>query len=74
MITSDNEWYNQWKRIAANESNYYRLIVVSETATGGVLKKNVVLEVSQNSQENTCARKSFLIKLPKVCNFIKKSL
>ena len=29
------------------------------------------LEISQNSQENTCARVSFLIKL-KVCNFIKK--
>ena len=29
----------------------------------------VFLEVSQNSQENTCARVSFL---RKVCNFIKK--
>ena len=26
--------------------------------------KNVFLEISQNSQENTCARDSFLIKLP----------
>ena len=25
--------------------------------------KNVILEISQNSQENTCARNSFLIKL-----------
>ena len=30
----------------------------------------VLLEISQNSQENTCARVFFLIKLP--CNFIKK--
>ena len=31
------------------------------------------LEISQNSQENTCARVSFLIKLQvEVCNFIKK--
>ena len=31
------------------------------------------LEISQNSQENICARVSFLIKLrPKACNFIKK--
>ena len=31
------------------------------------------LEVSQNSQENTCARVSFLIKLQaEACNFIKK--
>ena len=33
--------------------------------------KKVVLEISQNSQENTCARVSFLIKL-QACNFIKK--
>ena len=30
------------------------------------------LEISQNSQENTCARASFLIKFPQACNFIKK--
>ena len=30
-------------------------------------------EISQNSQENTCARVSFLIKLrPEACNFIEK--
>ena len=32
-------------------------------ATGGVLLEKVFLEISQNSQENTCARVSFLIKL-----------
>ena len=33
------------------------------------------LEISQNSQENTCARVSFLIKLQaETCNFIKKEL
>ena len=36
---------------------------VTETATGGVLQEKVFLEISQNSQENTCARVSFLIKL-----------
>ena len=32
------------------------------------------LEISQNSQENTCARVSFLTKeiTPEACNFIKK--
>ena len=35
----------------------------SEAATRGVLQKRVFLETSQNSQENTCARDSFLIKL-----------
>ena len=35
---------------------------VIEAATGGVLWKKVFLEISENSQENTCARVSFLIK------------
>ena len=35
----------------------------SEAATGGVLQEKVFLEISLNSQENTCARVSFLIKL-----------
>ena len=35
--------------------------------------KKLFLEILQNSQENTCARVSFLKKLqPLVCNFIKK--
>ena len=35
----------------------------------------MLLEISQNSQENTCARVSFLIKLQaSACNFIKKKL
>ena len=31
-----------------------------EAATGGVLYKMVILKISQNSQENTCAGKSYL--------------
>ena len=34
-----------------------------EAATRGVLCERVFLEISQNSQENTCARVSFSIKL-----------
>ena len=35
--------------------------------------KKVFLEISQNPQENTCTRFSFLIKLQtQACNFIKK--
>ena len=34
-----------------------------EVATGGVLLKKVFLVTSKNSQENNCARDSFLIKL-----------
>ena len=33
-----------------------------ETVTGGILLKNLFLEVSQNSQENSIARLSFLMK------------
>ena len=35
-------------------------------------KKKVFLESSRNSQENSCPRASFLIKLHVACNFIKK--
>ena len=34
--------------------------------------KKMFLEISKNSQENTFAKVSFLINLPKACNFIKK--
>ena len=37
--------------------------MLAEVVTGGVLQENAFLEISQNSQENTCARVSFLIKL-----------
>ena len=46
--------------------------VMSEEATEGVLKKKAFLKIAQISQENTCARVSFLIKLQaSACNFIK---
>ena len=45
----------------------------SEATTRGVLWKKVFLEISQNSQEDTCARVSFLINLQApACNLIKK--
>ena len=34
-----------------------------EVATGGVLSEKVFLDISRNSQENTCARVSFLMKV-----------
>ena len=45
----------------------------TEVATGNNLwEKAVFLEISENSQENTCSRVSFLIKLlAEACNFIK---
>ena len=48
---------------------------ISEAATEDALQKKVFLKLSQNSQENTCARVSFLIKLDatQACNFILKT-
>ena len=43
-------------------SNFMIKNNVSEVATRGVLCKKAFLEISQNSQGNTCARVSFLIK------------
>ena len=49
------------------------ITVNTEAVTGGVLFEKVFLELSQNSQENTRARVSFLIKLQaSAFNFIKK--
>ena len=36
---------------------------VTEATTGGVLSEKMFLEISQNSQENTCARVSIPINL-----------
>ena len=36
---------------------------LSEAATGGVLLEKLFLEISQNSQESTCGKVSFLIYL-----------
>ena len=40
-----------------------RLVAITEATTGLDLLKKVFLKISQNSQQNTCARVSFLIKL-----------
>ena len=51
--------------------------LIKKTLSGSsrpeVLSKKGFLEISQNSQENTCAKDSFLIKLQgQTCTFIKK--
>ena len=54
------------------------MTIQPEAATGGVLERKVLLEISQNLQENTCARDSSLIKLQLLnsenTHFLKKSL
>ena len=46
--------------------------ISSEAVTRRCFVKKAIFEISQNSQENTCARASFSIKLP-ASGFIKKS-
>ena len=46
---------------------------ISEAVAQRCFIKKAFLEIPQNSQENTCVRVSFLIKLQAwACNFIKK--
>ena len=44
---------------------------LSEAATGSVLLEKVFLEISQNLQENTCGKVSFLIKLQTEATLLK---
>ena len=65
--------FNLWK-VFSWESTVFECV---ETRTEAVAQKcsfkKVFLEIWQNSQENTCARASFLMKLlVKANNFIKK--
>ena len=50
--------------VCFTHSVYHSVICITqeriEAASGGVLKEKVFLEISQNSQENTFARVSFL--------------
>ena len=49
------------------------LAYLQKQSLGCILSREVTLKISKNSQEDTCARVSFLVKLQaKACNFIKK--
>ena len=51
----------------------FKILLSSEAVARICFVKKVFLEISQNWQENTCVRVSFLIKLQtEACNFIKK--
>ena len=49
--------------IAKESLDGYPAFLKTEAAIRSVLQRKVFLEMSQNSQENTCVRASFLIKL-----------
>ena len=51
-----------------------RIYLKSEAVTRRCSVKKVLLEISQNSQENTCARVSLIYLQAWVGNFIKKEI
>ena len=58
-LTSDNHISDIYQKAGRKISALAR----QKQSSRGALCKNVFLEISQNSQENTCAIISFLIKL-----------
>ena len=57
-------WQTLSKEISIQHINNKGTILTSEAATGGLMYEKVLfLEIWQNSQENTCAKVSFIIKL-----------
>ena len=56
-------WSSIPEKVKHTKAELKKSVAYTEAATGGVLQKKVFLKVSQNSQENTCARVSYLIKL-----------
>ena len=57
--------FNFFKKIhkLVYELKREKYMIFTEAATRGVLQEKVFLGISQNSQENTCDRVPFLIKL-----------
>ena len=70
-ICSDNVWESP-------DNAWFYACILSEAATRGVLYKKVFLEIWQNSQENTCAKVSTLLKRDSgtgvSCDFSKNTL
>ena len=62
-----------WKSKSSDTELLLTISALLWAATRCVLRKKMLLKLLQNSQENTCARAFFLIKLP-VCKFIKNEI
>ena len=63
-----------WTRIEITQAKKFKINGnICRSSRPEVFCKKVFLKISQNSQENTCTRVSFLIKLQApACSFIKK--
>ena len=62
----------QMTRGSSLQEEFVDFLVTARSSHPDVFRKNVFLEISQNSQESTCARDSLLIKMKAVG--IKKSI
>ena len=64
----------QWlfQKIIRTSQKIIQMKTYSKSNIGMCSMKKMFTNISQNSQENICAKASFLTKLPGVCNFIKK--
>ena len=68
---------NNYVRVYDLKSNrrYIFFLKSTEAVAQRCSVKNLFIEISQNSYQNTCVRVSFFIKLQaSICNFIKKRL
>ena len=61
-LAAASEWAKQSTYVNPGWVDVFRTPQI-EAATRDVLQKKLFFEILQNSQENTCARVSFLIKL-----------
>ena len=62
-----------WCNICSDKAPSYTVDPTFRSSQRSWSIKKVFLKISQNSQQNTCAKVSFLIKLQaSVCNFIEK--
>ena len=57
-----------------NGDSLFKALVLLKAATRGILWNKVFLEISQNSQENACAKVPFLTKLQMPATLLKKRI
>ena len=67
--TNGNYWLNTFSQATSKISmKTLSVKTLTEATAGGALSKKLYLKISQNSQENTSVRVSFLIKLQASAN------
>ena len=75
MVTNNKLTQENWKHMIIHSSRNGNNLLIHdpEAVVRRCSVKKVFFEILQNSQENTCARVSFLLSCrPEACNFIEK--